>query len=246
MSEPQQTTAPQANAETLVHESDWLASRPFFYNLRTCNASHNINHVIDFANLEFDPEGLNDYLDFGYCVFEHTPVKDVRLLRFSSRLWQGPTGLRIEQLADPAVGWLEKSSTVDEVLEVAAALVNDAAQAAEGDIVVPTSGGLDSRFIHLAGTVVGALTCSCTCSYSSWYSWPMLARAQAWFPPSSDPRPSAADAPMMALAFLLNIASLVPSAVGADRWAARARRVVTSWLGEPAGLGVEALDALSD
>ena len=55
----------------------------------------------------------------------------------------------MEHLADPTHEWWETSSTVDEVVEAAADVVSEAAQAAEGDVVVPTSGGLDSRFIHL-------------------------------------------------------------------------------------------------
>jgi len=54
-----------AGSQTLVYESDWLASRPFFYNVRNARASHNIGEVIDLAEIEFDPEGLNDYLDAG-------------------------------------------------------------------------------------------------------------------------------------------------------------------------------------
>ncbi len=135
--------------ETLLCESDWLGSRPCFYNVRTGRVGGRIDDVIDLADLEFDPEGLNDYLDFGFCVFEHTPLRDVRLLRHSARLLSGPQGLRVEYLDDPTCAWFEHSSTVDEVVEAAAAAVNGAAQRATGDVVVPTSGGLDSRFINL-------------------------------------------------------------------------------------------------
>lgn len=135
--------------EKLLYESDWLGSEPFYYNIRTGRADHNINAVIDLANLEFDPEGLNDYLDFGYCVFEHTPVKDVHLLRYSSRLLTGPAGIRVEYLDDPTREWFDRSSTVDEVLEVATSVLDTAVQGVKGEIVVPTSGGLDSRFINL-------------------------------------------------------------------------------------------------
>ena len=134
--------------ETLVYESDWLASQPYFYNLRTGRAGHNINDVIDLADLEFDPEGFNDYLDFGYSVFERTPLREVRMLRYSSRLYSGPDGLRVEYLEDPAWAWLERESTVDEVLELASAKIN-AAAAGDGEIVVPTSGGFDSRLINV-------------------------------------------------------------------------------------------------
>jgi asparagine synthetase B (glutamine-hydrolysing) len=137
-----------SRTETLLHESDWLASRPYFYNLRSGRASHNVNDVIDLVNLEFDPEGFNDFLDFGFSVLERTPLRDVRMLRYSSRLFSGPSGLRVEYLEDPAWAWLERESTVDEVLELASAKIN-AAAAGEGEIVVPTSGGFDSRLIDV-------------------------------------------------------------------------------------------------
>ena len=119
------STLPPDNEERLLYQSDWLASRPCFYNLRNGRAGQCINDVIDPADLEFDPEGLNDYLDFGFCVFEHTPVKDVRLLRHSARLWAGPDGLRVEQLDDPTYEWFDGVSTVDEVVELAVAVVNE-------------------------------------------------------------------------------------------------------------------------
>jgi len=136
-------------AETLAFETDWLASRPVFYNLRTRRCSRRIDEVIDLTDLEFDPEGLNDYLDFGFSVFGRTPVRDVRMLRFSSRLYSGPDGLRVEELDDPAYPWLERSTRVNEVVDLADALVNEAAAEVPGEIVVPTSGGFDSRFIDV-------------------------------------------------------------------------------------------------
>ena len=140
---------PPPATEQLVYESDWLASRPFFYDLRSGRASHNINEVIDLADLEFDPEGFNDYLDFGFSVFERTPVRGVHMLRYSARLLRGPAGLRVEYLDDPAWAWLDRRSTVDEVLELASAKINAAAATADGEIVVPTSGGFDSRLINV-------------------------------------------------------------------------------------------------
>jgi hypothetical protein len=132
-----------------VYESDWLASTPLFYNETTGAWSHTIDEVIDHANLEFDPEGLNDYLDFGFCVFERTPVRGVRMLRHSSRLYSGPDGLRVEHLDDPAYAWLDRQSTVEEVLELAAEKINGAIAPYDADVVVPTSGGCDSRLINL-------------------------------------------------------------------------------------------------
>lgn len=138
-----------AAAATLVHESDWLGTRPFFYNERTGAASHDIHAVIDLADLEFDPEGFNDYLDFGFSVFGRTPVRDVRLLPPCARLWRGADGrLRVERLADPAAEWYDRRSDVDEVVDLARERVAAALDAA-GTVVLPTSGGFDSRFLHL-------------------------------------------------------------------------------------------------
>jgi len=146
---PGGAAAATAGAETVVFESDWLGSVPFFYDLRSGRAGHDINAVIDPAEVEFDPEGLNDYLDFGYSVFGRTPVRGVHVLRHSSRLLRGPDGLRVEALDDPTLSWFDRESTVDEVVETAGAAVNAAAAASRGDVVVPTSGGYDSRFIDL-------------------------------------------------------------------------------------------------
>ena len=150
MPEPRRVPSGAApRSETLVFETDWLASRPVFYNVRTGRSSQVVDDVIDLADLEFDPEGLNDYLDFGFSVFGRTAVRDVRMLRFSSRLYSGPAGLRVEELDDPAYEWLDRSSRVDEVVELAEASVNEAAAEIPGEVVVPTSGGFDSRFINV-------------------------------------------------------------------------------------------------
>ncbi len=133
----------------VAFESDWLASRPYFYDLGSGRHGHDINAVIDLADLEFDPDGFNDYLHFGYSVFEQTPVRGVRVLRHSSRLIEGPHGLRVERLDDPANEWYERRSSVDDVFEAVTRTVNDAVGSVAGDVVVPTSGGLDSRFINL-------------------------------------------------------------------------------------------------
>lgn len=59
----------------ILFETDWLASQSVFYNEKTGQASHNINDVLNYTNLEFHPEGFNNYPDFGYSVLEQTPVR---------------------------------------------------------------------------------------------------------------------------------------------------------------------------
>jgi len=134
--------------KNLLFETDWLSSKPVFYNEITGKASHNINNVIDFANLEFHPEGFNNYLDFGYSVLEQTPIKNVKFLRHSSRLWQEETGkLEIEKLEDPIEQWLEYRLSEEEVIELIKDRVRSWERSVKGDIVLPLSGGFDSRLL---------------------------------------------------------------------------------------------------
>lgn len=134
---------------TKVFETDWLASRPVFYHDRTGKVSHNVNDVIDFANLEFDPEGFNNYLDFGYSVFEQTPVKHVKFLRHSSRLWKDEQdALRIEYLEDPVEQWLDYRLSEADVIDLIRERVQTWERSVDGEIIIPTSGGYDSRLLN--------------------------------------------------------------------------------------------------
>lgn len=134
----------------LLYESDWLGSDPCYYNEVTGLAGRSINDVIDFANLEFDPEGLGAYLGTGFSVFQHTPVQHVRFLPPSSRLWRDEEGcLSVEEVPLDLDARLAGHGTADEALDLLRSRVRSAEQAAEGDIVIPRSGGYDSRLLNL-------------------------------------------------------------------------------------------------
>lgn len=133
-----------------TYQTDWLASDPIFYNEKTGAVSKNINEVIDFGNLEFHPEGLNNYLEFGYSVFEQTPIKNIKFLRHSSKLIQYDNGtLGIEYLEDPVIQLLDRSTHEDDILNLLWKTINGWEQSVQGDIVIPTSGGYDSRLLNL-------------------------------------------------------------------------------------------------
>jgi len=139
-----------AGGATLLFESDWLGSRPVYYNEMTGAASHAINDVVDFANVEFDPEGFNAYLGTGFSVFGHTVVRGVRVLPPSTRLWRESDGsLRLEEVPLDLVNRIEQRRSEDEVIDILRARVQAAEAAAEGEIVIPTSGGYDSRLLNL-------------------------------------------------------------------------------------------------
>jgi hypothetical protein len=133
----------------ILFETDWLASQPIFYNEKTGWASHNINDVIDYANLELHPEGFNNYLDFGYSVLEQTPVKHVKLLRHSSRLWRDDQGgLSVEYLDDPVEQWMDYRLSEQDIIDLLRGRVRKWERSVEGEIVIPTSAGYDSRLLN--------------------------------------------------------------------------------------------------
>lgn len=129
--------------------TDWLASRPVFYNTKTGTISHNFNEVVDFENLEFDPEGLNNYLDFGFSVFEQTPVKNVKFLRHSSTVSNETGEIVVTKHDDIAQNIIGKPSTVEQVLDLITKKVQEWESSVSGEIVIPTSGGFDSRLLNI-------------------------------------------------------------------------------------------------
>jgi hypothetical protein len=132
-----------------IFKTDWLNSNPVFYNQKTKKISHNINDVIDFKNLEFHPEGLNNYLDFGYSVFGQTPIKEVKFLRHSSEIYIKKGELIINEKDDPVIDWFKKNkpSTPEQVLQKFKESVNKLQQS-ETLVIIPTSGGMDSRMLN--------------------------------------------------------------------------------------------------
>ena len=79
--------------KTLIKESDWLASTPFFYDTEQGSCAESIQELIPTDVLPaFHSEGLFNFLDFGYSVLEQTPLDNVRFLRHSSRLWRTDSG----------------------------------------------------------------------------------------------------------------------------------------------------------
>jgi hypothetical protein len=130
------------------YETDWLASRPIFYNTKTLKVSSNINDVIDFDNIELHPDGFNNYLDFGYSVFEQTPLKNVKFMRWSSilRIYDDNT-YEIEYLPDPADEWFGKTTNENDVIELIRGKIENWVKSINGEIVLPLSGGFDSRLL---------------------------------------------------------------------------------------------------
>lgn len=138
-------------AKQLVAESDWLASDPVFYDLSrglVCSKFQDATPAL--GSPSFHPEGLYNYFDFGYSVFEQTPIRNVRFIRHSSRIWRDERGaLEIEYLQDPFdqyVDWrISEADIIDLIRERVQAW--EASLPTDQEIVLPLSGGFDSRLL---------------------------------------------------------------------------------------------------
>jgi len=132
-----------------VAKGDWLGYQTVFYHEKTGVFGQNINAVIDYSNLEIDSEGLAAYLDFGYSVFGHTPVKHVKFLLPNQKLISRDGKLSIQHDQDPVVHLIGGRSKEEDVLGLLHADVNKWANSFQGDILIPTSGGFDSRLMNV-------------------------------------------------------------------------------------------------
>ncbi len=130
--------------------SDWLGSRNYFYNTRTNTISENINDVIDYSHISFHPEGLNNYLTYGYSVFGQTPIDEVKVLEPNMRVFIDESGKIVEEhLKDPFDDLMGQLSTPSDTLDYLSYIINEYVDKFDQQIIVPTSSGFDSRLIDV-------------------------------------------------------------------------------------------------
>lgn len=130
--------------------SDWLGSKKYFYNTRTNRISDNINDVIDYSHFSFHPEGLNNYLVYGYSVFGQTPVDEVKVLEPNMRVFINESGkIAEEYLKDPFDDLMGQLSTPSDTLDYLSFIINEYVDKCNQQIIVPTSSGFDSRLIDV-------------------------------------------------------------------------------------------------
>lgn len=136
---------------TVLFETDWLASSPVFFNRKTGLASKNPQEVTVYSgDIKFHPEGLYNYLEYGYSVFEQTPIEDVQFLPPAARLLKDDHGkLSVEKLPDPIEKWWDYRLHENDVIELIRARVQEweASLPSDQEIVLPLSGGYDSRLL---------------------------------------------------------------------------------------------------
>ena len=129
-------------------ENDWLGSIPVFYNEKTKTISTLMIKTIDENNIGLHAEGFNNYLDFGYSILEQTPIINIKFLRYYSKLIINKYNIAIKNKNDIALNYLNDKTTVHESLEKINKYINSGENKIKGNIIIPTSGGLDSRMLN--------------------------------------------------------------------------------------------------
>lgn len=128
---------------------NWIGLNTIFYNLKTGKTSSDITEVIDFNNFEIDYKGLAAYLDFGYCAFGRTPIKDVRFLLPYQELRFEQGKASVVDGKDNTLDYLSVESNEEDVLGMLEEDLNNWANRQNLPILIPTSGGFDSRLLNV-------------------------------------------------------------------------------------------------
>ena len=136
------------NRTNQTFETDWLGSEPVYYNERTGAVSRQIHDVIDPTHIELHPEGFNNYLAFGYSAFGQTPLRDIKYLPHSSRIEKTSDGISVTSLPDIAATHLSSTTSEADALDRFAVAVASWEKSFTGEIVLPLSGGFDSRLLN--------------------------------------------------------------------------------------------------
>lgn len=128
--------------------SDWLPSRNYYYNIRTQKISDNINELIESGNICFHPEGLCNYLDYGFSVFGQTMIEEIKILEPNMKVSHDNEGrLIIERLKDPFDNLLNQITSEEEALQSITDCINNWVDSQKSPIIIPLSGGFDSRLM---------------------------------------------------------------------------------------------------
>ena len=132
----------------IIVENDWLGSIPVFYNPKEKIVSTISNFCL--KDKKIHDEGLSNFCEFGYSVFEQTVFEDVKFMRYYSKLIVSDENIKIEYKKDPVSekSFLEKESNENDVINLMQDYVSRIESQIDGDIVLPTSGGYDSRLLN--------------------------------------------------------------------------------------------------
>jgi len=135
--------------ENVIIENDWLGSIPVFYSPNELIVSTLSRKTLNDKTIH--PEGLNNYFEFGYSVFEQTPFNDVKFMRYFSKLVISANELNLIYKDDPILekGLFEHVEDEKDVLNKIKSYVANVENHTTGEILLPTSGGYDSRLLNI-------------------------------------------------------------------------------------------------
>lgn len=135
-------------ADSVNVKNDWLGSIPVFYNAKEKVVSTICNLCL--FNKETDLQGIANYFSFGYNAFERTVFKDVKFLRYLSEIKVSQNSLVVSYKEDPVLNADFEAECTEEnaVIEMMQAYIYGRESSTKGDIILPTSGGYDSRILN--------------------------------------------------------------------------------------------------
>jgi hypothetical protein len=135
------------NNEEIIVENDWLGSIPVFYNIKENIVSTLSNLCIKDKTIH--PEGLSNFCEYGYSLFEQTMFEDIKFMRFYSKLIISDK-IEVYYKKDPVLepSFLKYSSSEEEVIQLMEEYVASVENRIDGEIILPTSGGYDSRLLN--------------------------------------------------------------------------------------------------
>ena len=130
----------------ILVENDWLGSIPIFYNEKEKIISSLFN--VCLINKKIDKIGFNNFLKSGYSVFNRTPFNEVKHLRYLSSIELGENFV-VKNKVDSKVENIGNHITNTETaIAEFKKKINEIEYFSDLDLIVPTSGGFDSRLIN--------------------------------------------------------------------------------------------------
>jgi len=129
-------------------ENDWLGSIPVFYNFKNKIVSTLSNLCVNDKIIH--TEGLSNFGEFGYSVFEQTFFEDVKFMRYYSKLIISSNNIEIKYKQDPILNenCFSNQTNRKEVVSLMKDYILNIENQTSGDIILPTSGGNDSRILN--------------------------------------------------------------------------------------------------
>ncbi|HOJ63169.1 MAG TPA: hypothetical protein PLE45_02000 [Spirochaetota bacterium] len=134
--------------DKIIVENDWLGSIPVFYSSKELIVSTIANFCI--KNKKIHNEGLSNFCEFGYSVFEQTIFEEVKFMRYFSKLIITENNIEIDYKEDFVLNEeiFKDKKTTDEVIQKMQNYIWNIESQTSGEIIIPTSGGYDSRILN--------------------------------------------------------------------------------------------------